>query len=1145
MQLAANRFIRISFALGVLGALFLTSVARAEEENENEPAQPQLRVDAAGTLAEPTAVDAAATAVVNFKELSLQPPVVPQSAGPVKTWMPPEHEPPAEPYFPPAPAGPAGGGLRQIMTPSPGPSSSFMGLDDIAMVDSLYIVIPPDIGGAVGPDKIMEGFNNNYRIRDKATGTTLFTLGTATFWAPVVAVAERASLTDPRTLYDPYNNRWITVMQTYTSSAGKILVGVSLTSDPSGSWYLYNFATTNTLDFPDIGFNKNWISIAINRYSALGSFQRGINLAVNYPSARAGTGTGTLFTLASGTHFSFAPCVTYSSTSDTLYVVGHLSGPGATYQLDTITGTAAAPVYTSGGTLTRPGGGWTQPSGNQLPQSAPVSGASACGATPCKIESGDSYLRSAPTYRGGKIWYTQTVGLPTGTLTHTAVQWTKISAPGGAYVDGGRVEDPTATATNGGKWYAFSHIAVNSLGDFIVGYTQFSSAQHPSAGYSIHMAAEGAGTIREPLVYHAGEDYYHKTFDTTTGRNRWGDFSTAQVDPTDDQTLWTIQEYGKTRPGTDDGNTGSNSSRWSSWWAGVTTVTTYTITASAGAGGSINPSGAVTVPSGGNQTLTITPAACYHVADVLVDGGSVGAVTSYTFTNVTSNHTISAGFAINTYTITASAGPGGSISPNGGASVNCGANQAFTITPGTCYDVADVLVDGGSVGAVTAYTFTNVQANHTIAASFVLKTYTITSSAGPGGSINPSGAVGVNCGANKVFNITPDPCYDLLRVMVDGSSVGALLSYEFTNVAANHTIEAIFVLKTSTIAASASPGGTIDPTGDVTVDCGTNKTFNIIPDPCYIIAGVLVDGNSVGAVPSYEFTNVTGNHTIVASFVIRTFTLETSVIGGGSLAIAKSLDTYDCGASVQISALADPGWQFDHWAGSATGSDNPLTVVMDANKSITAVFVDIAPPEATLTSPNGGEVWNYGENQPITWTATDNVGVTTVDLVYSTDGGATYPNVIATGLANTGSYLWAVPNVYTLTARVRVTAHDAAAHATADDSDADFEIDIPASAVADILLGPGDVLGVYPNPTYAGANILYRIPQVTSVEVNVYDVTGQLVRKIASGAFPGGARMVKWDGRGESGKQVSAGIYLVRLMASSGAHQTKRLVLLR
>ncbi len=69
-----------------------------------------------------------------------------------------------------------------------------------------------------------------------------------------------------------------------------------------------------------------------------------------------------------------------------------------------------------------------------------------------------------------------------------------------------------------------------------------------------------------------------------------------------------------------------------------------TIVASAGAGGTISPSGNVNVVNGADQTFTITPDACYSIADVLVDGGSVGAVSSYTFFNVTTGHTISASF---------------------------------------------------------------------------------------------------------------------------------------------------------------------------------------------------------------------------------------------------------------------------------------------------------------------------------------------------------------------------------------------------------------------------------------------------------------------------------------------------------------------
>jgi len=74
-------------------------------------------------------------------------------------------------------------------------------------------------------------------------------------------------------------------------------------------------------------------------------------------------------------------------------------------------------------------------------------------------------------------------------------------------------------------------------------------------------------------------------------------------------------------------------------------VTQYTLTASAGAGGSISPSGAVTVNSGASRTFTITASAGYTIASVTVDGSNQGAITSYTFSNVTAGHTIAATFA--------------------------------------------------------------------------------------------------------------------------------------------------------------------------------------------------------------------------------------------------------------------------------------------------------------------------------------------------------------------------------------------------------------------------------------------------------------------------------------------------------------------
>jgi uncharacterized repeat protein (TIGR02543 family) len=309
-------------------------------------------------------------------------------------------------------------------------------------------------------------------------------------------------------------------------------------------------------------------------------------------------------------------------------------------------------------------------------------------------------------------------------------------------------------------------------------------------------------------------------------------------------------------------------------------INTFTITASAGPNGSISPSGSVSVNYGENKTFTITPNTGYHISDVKVDNVSQGAVFSYTFTNVTANHTIDATFAINTFTITASAGPNGSISPSGSVSVNYGENKTFTITPNTGYHISDVKVDNVSQGAVFSYTFTNVTANHTIDATFAINTFTITASAGPNGSISPSGSVSVNYGENKTFTITPNTGYHIADVKVDGTSVlsnvvdnhDGTFSYTFTNVTANHTIDATFAINTFTITASAGPGGTITPSGTVSATYGTSKTFTIKADSKFMIFKILVDGNPTSITNlfemNYTFNNITSNHAISAEFVL-------------------------------------------------------------------------------------------------------------------------------------------------------------------------------------------------------------------------------------------------------------------------------------
>lgn len=216
------------------------------------------------------------------------------------------------------------------------------------------------------------------------------------------------------------------------------------------------------------------------------------------------------------------------------------------------------------------------------------------------------------------------------------------------------------------------------------------------------------------------------------------------------------------------------------------------------------------------------------------------------------------------FALMASSGAGGTVSPPS-ASVIYGANQTFTISPATGYYITDVSVDGASVGVVTSYTFTNVTASHVIQASFAIYTYPITTSViGGGGSISPSSAT-VNYGAGQAFAITPSTGYYITNVIVDGSSVGAVAGYTFTNVTAAHTIEASFAIDTYSITTSAVGSGGISPTSAI-VDFGGGQTFAITPAQGFATIDAQVDGVSQGPISSYTFTDVSANHTLSANF---------------------------------------------------------------------------------------------------------------------------------------------------------------------------------------------------------------------------------------------------------------------------------------
>ncbi len=341
------------------------------------------------------------------------------------------------------------------------------------------------------------------------------------------------------------------------------------------------------------------------------------------------------------------------------------------------------------------------------------------------------------------------------------------------------------------------------------------------------------------------------------------------------------------------------------------------------------------------------------------------------------------------HTITASAGAGGMISPNGEVTIDDGADQQFTISPNTQYRIVSVIVDG-TTNVTTqlvngVYTFVNVTADHTITATFEeIPYYTISVSTGNHGSISPSTDVTVMEGENQTFTFSADACYEIGDVRVDGATVrlDENNTYTFTNVTANHTVEATFDILTYTISVTASEHGSVthnDEEGDVVVNCGDSQSFTIVADDSCRLVSVMVDGVNVTSQlvnGVYTFTNVTANHTINVTFVeIPIYTIAVSannaeygsVDGGGE---------YMEGTEATISATPNENYHFVSWNDGNT--ENPRTFTVMDDNTFVATFarnqhtITALASDSNFGSVSGGGTYDVGAT--VTLTAIPNAG---------------------------------------------------------------------------------------------------------------------------------------------------------------------------
>lgn len=149
--------------------------------------------------------------------------------------------------------------------------------------------------------------------------------------------------------------------------------------------------------------------------------------------------------------------------------------------------------------------------------------------------------------------------------------------------------------------------------------------------------------------------------------------------------------------------------------------TNYTISASANTNGKISPSGDIIVNQGDSRTFIITANQDFVIDSLEVDAVKIAPVDTYTFSNITTNHTIVANFkakTTNTYTISSKANAHGTINPQGNLVVAEGESKTYTITPDNTYKIDSIEIDGNKIAPQSEYTFSNIKANHSIVANF-------------------------------------------------------------------------------------------------------------------------------------------------------------------------------------------------------------------------------------------------------------------------------------------------------------------------------------------------------------------------------------------------------------------------------------------
>lgn len=212
--------------------------------------------------------------------------------------------------------------------------------------------------------------------------------------------------------------------------------------------------------------------------------------------------------------------------------------------------------------------------------------------------------------------------------------------------------------------------------------------------------------------------------------------------------------------------------------------------------------------------------------------------------------------------------------------------------------------------------------------------------------------------------------------------------------------------------------------------------------------------------------------------------------------------------------------------------------------------IDLTPPTADVLEPLDGSVLVHGSKAKISWSQDDALaGVEEVLLSYSTDGGNQYWEIATLtnfpAKAQTVEYEWDVPYHDAQEVYVRARVTDRAGNQTVARSDP-FAIEPgatdapPTASVSEFALERNA-----PNPFNPKTTLRYALPHAAQVRLEIFDVQGRCIRRLVDRQQDGPAHyQVEWDGRTDSGRRVSSGVYFYRLEAGD-FRQTRRMTLVK